>query len=80
MGDVTISIERYEQLVSLEARANVVVDMIVNKKYLGTEELLRIIGTEDSLREASRLKEEGEKQAKEMSKKYGFTVTANADV
>ena len=80
MGDVTISIERYEQLVSLEARANVVVDMIVNKKYLSTEELLRIIGTEDALREASRLKEEGEKQAKEMSEKYGFKVTSNADV
>ena len=80
MGDVTISMERYEQLISLESRVNVAVDMITNKKYLSTEELLRIIGTEDALREASRLKEEDEKLAKEMNEKYGFAVTANADV
>lgn len=80
MGDVTISMERYEQLVSLESRANVVVDMIINKKFLSAEELLRIIGTEDGLIEAFRLKEERIRQEKEMNEKYGFEVTANADV
>ena len=80
MNEITISTERYEQLICLEVRVNVAVDMIINKKYAEVEDFLRIIGTEDARREAARLKAESDRREKEWNKKHGFSEEKYADL
>lgn len=80
MDKVKISLEKYEELLGLETRVNVVVDQIINKKYISAEDILRILGTEEALVEAARLRKEDERREKERSEKYGFTVEENADM
>lgn len=45
-NSVTISIERYDELLDIETRVNVVVEMIESDGYLSTIMLLRTLGTE----------------------------------
>lgn len=80
MGEVKISLERYEELIRIEDRVNVTVETIINKKYICTNDILRILGTEDALLEAARLEEESERREKEWNKSSGFAEGSDADV
>lgn len=66
-GIVTISVERFEELLGLETRVNVVVEKIVRCNYINTEDLLFILGTELAITKAEELREEAEKYEAEMS-------------
>ena len=57
---VTISQSRYEELLDIETRANVVVDMIYEHGSISTINLLRIIGTELALDMAEEIKKKME--------------------
>ena len=56
MGEVTISIERYNELIDIETRVNVVADLLDGKEFVTKETILRIIGTEKAIDIADRIK------------------------
>lgn len=61
---ITISIDRYDQLLDIETRANVLVERIIDNNYLSTSDILGIIGTPAALKEAKALndKEKSERE------------------
>lgn len=62
---VTITQHRYEQLLDIETRVDVVVERITREKYVGMEEILRTLGTELALQGAWEMMEEERKQKEE---------------
>lgn len=59
---VVIPLSRYEQLVGLENRVDVIVQLIKDKNYLSITHTLSIFGTDKSLNTLELIKrEEGEK-------------------
>ena len=54
---VTISQHRYEQLLDIETRVDVVVERIIREKYMGMEDILRTLGTEPAIQGAEEMKE-----------------------
>ena len=56
MGEITISIERYDELLDIETRVNVVADLLDGKEFVTKETILRIIGTEKAIDVADRIK------------------------
>lgn len=53
MREVTITVERYEQLLNCETRVEVAISLLANDKYMSVENMLRILGavkTADSLK------------------------------
>ena len=44
MREVTITAERYEQLLNCEARVEVAISLLANDKYMSVENILRILG------------------------------------
>ena len=60
MREVTITAERYEQLLNCEARVEVAISLLANDKYMSVENVLRILGAEqeaDSLKATETAKE-----------------------
>ncbi len=58
---VTITQHRYEQLLDIETRVDVIVERITREKYMGMEDILRTLGTELALQGAEEMKEEKRK-------------------
>lgn len=56
MAEITISIERYNELLDIETRVNVVADLLGGKEFVTKETILRIIGTEKAIDVADRIK------------------------
>ena len=56
MGEITISIERYNELIDIDTRVNVVADLLDGKEFVTKETILRIIGTEKAIDVADRIK------------------------
>ena len=59
---VTITQHRYEQLLDIETRVDVIVERITREKYMGMEEILRTLGTELAIQGAEEMKEEERKR------------------
>ena len=64
MREVTITAERYEQLLNCEARVEVAISLLANDKYMSVENMLRILG---AVKEADSLKATENENAKEHS-------------
>lgn len=62
---VTITQHRYEQLLDIETRVDVLVERITHDNYIRTEDILRILGTELALQRAEEILEEERKQKEE---------------
>lgn len=65
---IAMPLQRYEQLLDLETRVNVVVERIAHERYLSIEDLLWILGTKLSVELAQELRakmDEELKRAKE---------------
>ena len=65
---VTILQERYERLLDLETRVDVVVERMTNDEYCKIEDVLRILGTELALQKADEIREEERKRYEEYLK------------
>ena len=65
MGDATITIQvkRFLELIKIETRVDILVDMLGRDEFISKETILRIIGTEKSIEIADRI----HKKDKEMS-------------
>lgn len=64
MGKVTITTERYEELLNCEARVRVAVSLLANDRFMSAEDMLRILGAET---EAGELKAYENEKSKELS-------------
>lgn len=58
---IAIPFDRYEELVRLETRADVVVERITHDNFIKMEDVLRILGTAVAVEEADRIKAIDEK-------------------
>lgn len=62
---ITISQNRYEQLLDIETRVDVAVERMTNDEYCNIEDVLRILGTELALQRADEIQEEERKRHEE---------------
>lgn len=70
---VCVDLSRYEELVALESRVNVVVGQIARDGYMRTEDLLFTLGTTASVMEAEKIQRESEERRK--SEGNGVTLS-----
>lgn len=64
MGEVTITTERYEELLNCEARVEVAVSLLAHDRFMSAEDMLRILGEPI---EADNLEERENKKYKKLS-------------
>lgn len=64
IGAVAILLSDYNELVRIKERVIVAVERITNDKYIGTEDILRILGTELAIKRADELREEADRKRK----------------
>ena len=60
---ITITTERFSEIIKIETRVDILVDMIERDEFVSKEEILRIIGTEKAIEVADRI----HRKDKEMS-------------
>ena len=60
-----ISVGRFEELISKETRLDVLTDKLINENCISVEDALRIIGSDDAIRKANRIREEDKKRREE---------------
>ena len=60
---ITITTERFSELIKIETRVDILVDMLGRDEFVSKETILRIIGTEKSIDVADRIR----RKDKEMS-------------
>ena len=64
---ITITTERFSEIIKIETRVDILVDMIERDEFVSKEEILRIIGTEKAIEVADRIhKKDKELSFKEM--------------
>lgn len=63
---ITIQVERFLELIKIETRVDILVDMIERDEFVSKEEILRIIGTEKAIKAADRIYEKDKELFKEM--------------
>ena len=54
---ITIQVERFLELIKIETRVDILVDMIERDEFVSKEEILRILGTEKAIEGADRIHE-----------------------
>lgn len=59
---VTITLERFMQLMELETRVNILVERIDHDEYMNVEDLLWALGTENAVEIAQKMRDEKEKE------------------
>ena len=59
---VTLTLERFMQLMELETRVNILVERIDHDEYMNVEDLLWALGTENAVEIAQKMREEKEKE------------------
>ena len=64
---ITITTERFSEIIKIETRVDILVDMIERDEFVSKEEILRIIGAEKAIEVADRIhKKDKELSFKEM--------------
>ena len=70
---VTIKQDRYEQLLDVETRVDVAVNMICDSDFLRTEDILRILGTERAIERAEEMHKKDLEERKKFEEAFGYT-------
>ena len=69
--NVTIPISRFAELLDKETRLNILTEKLIRNEYIDTEEALRIIGSEVTIKRADELNDEDERKREEyLSEQY----------
>ena len=64
---ITITTERFSELIKIETRVDILVDMLGQDEFVSKETILRILGTEKAIEVADRIhKKDKELSFKEM--------------
>ena len=53
---ITITTERFSELIKIETRVDILVDMLGRDEFVSKETILRIIGTEKAIESADRIR------------------------
>lgn len=61
---VTLTLERFMQLMELEIRVNILVERIDHDEYMNVEELLWALGTENAVEIAQKMRDEKERKVR----------------
>lgn len=70
---VVIPLQRYNELLNIETRVDVVVERIAHDDYLKREDILWILGTDLAIDKAMELRVQDELAHKSYSQKYAMT-------
>lgn len=65
---ITLTLERFMQLMELETRVNILVERIDHDEYMNVEELLWALGTENAVEIAQKMRDEKERFKRNESK------------
>ena len=65
---ITLTLERFMQLMELETRVNILVERIDHDEYMNVEELLWALGTENAVEIAQKIRDEKERFKRNESK------------
>ena len=65
---ITLTLERFTQLMELETRVNILVERIDHDEYMSVEELLWALGTENAVEIAQKMRDEKERVRRNESK------------
>ena len=65
---ITLTLERFTQLMELETRVNILVERIDHDEYMNVEELLWALGTENAVEIAQKMRDEKERVRRNESK------------
>lgn len=65
---VTLTLERFMQLMELEIRVNILVERIDHDEYMNVEDLLWALGTENAVEIAQKMRDEKERVRRNESK------------
>ena len=65
---VTLTLERFMQLMELETRVNILVERIEHDEYMNVEDLLWALGTENAVEIAQKMRDEKERVRRNESK------------
>lgn len=68
-GAITLSVSRYNELLKLETRVDVIVERISHSNFLSKEDILWILDTELSTQLAQELHDKAEKEREECLEK-----------
>lgn len=63
-NEVVINKARYEELLDIETRVNVVVERLCHNNYLSAEDILWMLGTELAVAKAQKLRLENHREGK----------------
>ena len=63
---ITITTERFSELIKIEARVDILVDMLGRDEFVSKETILRILGAEKAIEVADRIHEKDKELFKEM--------------
>lgn len=69
-GAVTITQQRYEQLLDIETRVDVVVERILHKEFMTLQDILWILGTELAIETARELDRKDKEKWKEYNENH----------
>ena len=63
---ITITTERFSELIKIETRVDILVDILGRDEFVSKETILRILGTEKAIEVADRIHEKDKELFKEM--------------
>ena len=69
---VTIMQDRYEQLLDVETRVDVAVQLICDVDFFNKESLLRVLGTERAIEHADNMRKEEEERLRKYREQHGY--------
>ena len=70
---VTIKQYRYEQLLDVETRVDVAVNMICDSDFIRTEDILRILGTDRAIERAEEMHKKDLEERKKFEEAFDYT-------
>ena len=70
---ITITQQKYDQLLDVETRVDVAVNMICDSDFLRTEDILRILGTDRAIERAEEMHKKDLEERKRFKESMNYT-------
>lgn len=70
---ITITQQKYDQLLDVETRVDVAVNMICDSDFIRTEDILRILGTDRAIERAEEMHKKDLEERKKFEEAFDYT-------
>ena len=70
---ITITQQKYDQLLDVETRVDVAVNMICDSDFIRTEDILRILGTDRAIERADEMHKKDLEERKKFEEAFDYT-------